>query len=243
MLLQLWEQWLGPAACCSSSTNSPGPSPCAAGDEFPQPPRARTQKSAASQCQHCTSGDAALDQGTDTPNSHPQPRRGEPFIPTSFVSLWHVTPARRCRQLGPLCAEPRQVSHGQRSQPGTATLEQNWSRAVHRQFKSHPKQIWLALKVPSCHPWQMLHRHPELCDWRPHAPLEARTLGSYTAPGKTHLGSWGTERRYPSNCILITQSRENRGKSQGCRISCRSKMGKPRGVGFAVGEGTWEILR
>lgn len=152
MLLQLWEQWLGPAACCSSSTNSPSPSPCTAGDEFPEPGKARTQKTAASQCQHCTSGDAALDQGTDTLNSHPQPCRGKPFIPTSFVSLWHVTLTRRCRQLGSLHAEPRQVSHGQCSQPWDgytgAKLEQGRSQAA----QSHPKQIWLALKVPDCIP-------------------------------------------------------------------------------------------
>lgn len=142
MLLQLWEQWLGPAACCSSSTNSPSPSPHAAGDEFLQPARARTQRTAASQRQHCTS---ALHRGTDTPNSHPQPCGGEPFTATSFVSLRHVTLARRCRQLGSVRAEPRQVSHGQCSQPGTATVEQNWSRAVHRQLSHIPNRFgWLS---------------------------------------------------------------------------------------------------
>lgn len=155
----------------------------------------------------------ACDTGTALPPARPPPRRAPAGFPRAALPAWDG-------YVG-------------------AKLEQGCSQAV----QSHPKQIWSALKVPSCHPWQMLHRHPELCDRRPHAPLEARTLGSYTAPGKAHLGSWGTERRYPSNCLLITQSRENRGKSQGCRISCRSKMGKPRGVGFAVGEGTWEALR
>lgn len=112
---------------------------------------------------------------------------------TSFVSPWHVTLARRCRQLGSVRAEPRQVSHGQCSQPRDgyvgAKLEQGCSQAA----QPHPKQIWLALKVPSCHPWQMLQRHPELCDQRQHAPLEHRhsqaTGKSHSAPGKTHLGS------------------------------------------------------
>lgn len=114
-------------------------------------------------------------------------------MPTSFVSLWHVTLAQHCRQLGSLRAEPRRVSHGQCSQPRDgytgAKLEQGRSQAA----QSHPKQIWLALKVPGCHPWQMLHRHPELCDQRQHAPLEAHTLLSHwgvtLCSRETHLGS------------------------------------------------------
>lgn len=219
MLLQLWEQWLGPAACCSSSTNSP--SPHAAGDEFLQPARARTQRTAASQRQHCTS---ALHRGTDTPNSHPQPCGGEPFTATSFVSLRHVTLARRCRQLGSVRAEPRQVSHGQCSQPGTATVEQNWSRAVHRQLSHIPNRFgWLSWS-PAAIRWQMLQRHPELCDQRQHAPSEHRhspPLGSSTLLQGKHI--WGAE-----------AGREDAPQTAPSLHSLRRRVGKARDVGFGV---------
>lgn len=116
----------------------------------------------------------ACDTGTALPPARPPPCRAQAGFPRAALPAWDG-------YVG-------------------AKLEQGCSQAV----QSHPKQIWSALKVPSCHPWQMLHRHPELCDRHQHAPLEAQTLGSYTAPGKTHLGSWGRERRYPSNCTLIT---------------------------------------
>lgn len=95
--------------------------------------------------------------------------------------------------LPPARLPPPRFPMGSAPSPGMATLEQNWSRAVHRQLSHIPNRFGQLSRSPaaipgsccadiqsvaisvSTRPWK--HRH------------SAATGKLHSAPGKTHLGS------------------------------------------------------
>lgn len=234
MLLQLWEQWLGPAACCSSSTNSPGPSPCA---------------------------------GVTSSLSLDEPGHKNSCFPTPALHLWGCcprardghpdltppAPQRRAFHAHVLCVPvacdagtalpparlpPPRFPTGSAPSPGTATLEQNWSRAVHRQLSHIPNRSGRLSRSPAA----ILAAAAQTA--RAVRSALARALGStdtpqpqgnHTAPGKpiwgAEAGREDTLKLYPHHTVWGKEW-----EKPGYRIWCRSIVGKLRDMGFGVGE-------
>lgn len=189
MLLQLWEQWLGPAACCSSSTNSPGPAPVlrvTSSLSLEEPgPKTSCFPMPALHLWGCCS--APRDRHPGFAPSALQRRAFHPHILCVTVACDTGT------ALPPARLPPPRFPMGSAPSPGMATLQQNWSRAIHRQLSHIPNRFGQLSRSPApipgscCTDIQSVVISASTRPWKHRRSPATGKL--HSAPGKTHLGS------------------------------------------------------